>query len=133
MTLTATCHCGGTRIELPRLPERRLECNCTYCAKTGAVWGYFGAGEMKFVKDEHDRIYTKSGANNHHFCSRCGMQTWGDTPDWSEVYNFDGTPKDGHAAGDMPTGRSYAVNLKLLDDFDISNLTAEKVDGRNNW
>jgi hypothetical protein len=36
MSLTATCHCGGTRIELPRLPERRLECNCTYCAKTGA-------------------------------------------------------------------------------------------------
>jgi hypothetical protein len=88
---------------------------------------------MKFAKDEHDRVYTKSGANNHHFCGRCGMQTWGDTPDWSEVYNFDGTPKDGHAAGDMPTGRSYAINLKLLDDFDLSSLTAEKVDGRNNW
>ena len=61
------------------------------------------------------------------------MQTWGDTPDWSEIYNFDGTPKDGHVAGDMPTRRSYAINLKLLDDFDLSSLTAEKVDGRNNW
>jgi hypothetical protein len=33
----------------------------------------------------------------------------------------------------MPTRRSYAVNLKLLDDFDLAGLTAEKVDGRNNW
>jgi hypothetical protein len=84
MSLTATCHCGGTRIELPGLPERRVECNCTYCAKTGAIWGYFGAGEMKIVTDEHSRLYTKSGLNNHHFCGRCGMQTWGDSPDWSE-------------------------------------------------
>jgi hypothetical protein len=44
-----------------------------------------------------------------------------------------GTPKAGHAAGDMPARRSYAINLKLLDDYDVSSLTAEKVDGRNNW
>lgn len=133
MSFTATCHCGGTRIELPRLPERRLECNCTYCTKAGAIWGYFGPGEMKIVKDEHSRIYTKSGLNNHHFCGHCGMQTWGDSPDWSEIYNHDGTPKAGHAAGDMPTRRSYGINLKLLDDYDLSTLTVEKVDGRNNW
>ena len=133
MSLTATCHCGGTHIELPHLPERRLECNCTFCTKAGAIWGYFGAGEMKVVTDEHSRLYTKSGLNNHHFCGRCGMQTWGDSPDWTEIYNYDGAPKAGHAAGDMPTRRSYGINLKLLDDYDVSSLTAEKADGRNNW
>jgi hypothetical protein len=33
----------------------------------------------------------------------------------------------------MPARRSYAINLKLLDDYDVSSVTAEKVDGRNNW
>ncbi len=116
MTLIASCHCGGTKIELPRLPERRLECNCTYCAKAGAIWGYFDPREMNVVTDDHTRSYSQNGLNQHHFCGRCGMQTWGDSPDWSEVYNADGTPKDGHRAGDMPTRRTYAVNLKLLDD-----------------
>ena len=133
MTLIATCHCGDTRIELPRLPERRLECNCTFCTKTGAVWGYFAPGEMTIIQDKHGAVYSKSGMNQHHFCAVCGMQTWGDSPDWSEIYNADGTPKAGHGAGEMPTRRSYAVNLKLLDDFDVSTLTAEKIDGRHSW
>lgn len=133
MTLIASCHCGGTRIELPRLPERQLECNCTYCTKAGAVWGYFGPGEMTFSSNDHDRLYSKSGMNQHHFCGKCGMQTWGDSPDWAEIYNADGTPKEGHTASDLPTRRTYAVNLKLLDDFDPSGLTAQKIDGRNSW
>lgn len=133
MTLIATCHCGGTRIALPRLPERRLECNCTYCTKAGAVWGYFAAGEMTFLNDEHDRVYSKSGMNQHHFCGHCGMQTWGDSPDWSQIYNDDGTPKEGHGAGEMPVRRIHAVNLKLLDEFDFTTLTADKVDGRSSW
>jgi hypothetical protein len=133
MTLVATCHCGGTRIELPRLPERRLECNCTFCAKAGAVWGYFAPGEATIANDKHDKVYSQGGVNLHHFCSNCGMQTWGDSPDWAEIYNADGTPQEGHSAGDMPTRRVYAVNLKLLEDFDMTTLTAEKIDGRNSW
>lgn len=131
--LTASCHCGGTRIRLPRLPERRLACNCTYCTKAGAVWGYFGPDEMTFVNNEHDQMYSQSGLNQHHFCGKCGMQTWGEAPDWSEIYNSDGTPKAGHTASDMPSRRMYAINLQLLDDYDLSGLTAEKIDGRNSW
>ncbi|WP_155908455.1 hypothetical protein [Asticcacaulis sp. YBE204] len=36
MTLTATCHCGATRITLPRQPETAHECNCSYCGRLGA-------------------------------------------------------------------------------------------------
>lgn len=133
MTLVATCHCGGTRIELPRLPERRLECNCTFCAKAGAVWGYLAPGEVTIARDEHGKTYSKTGMNLHHFCANCGMQAWTDSPDWADIHNADGTPKEGHSAGDMPARRVYAINLQLLDDFDLTTLTAEKIDGRNSW
>jgi hypothetical protein len=71
--------------------------------------------------------------NLHHFCGNCGMQTWGDSPDWASIYNDDGSPKPGFAAGSMPSQRSYAVNLRLIDDLDWSAIAVEKVDGRNSW
>ena len=133
MTLLAKCHCGATRIELPHTPERAGECNCTFCARTGAVWGYFQPGELKITTDSHDKFYSASGnGNEHHFCAHCGMQTWGSSPDWSSAYNNDGTPKNGDANA-MPTGQIFAVNLRLIDDFDWSSVAVEKMDGRNNW
>nr|WP_314258215.1 hypothetical protein [uncultured Devosia sp.] len=133
MSLIATCHCGATRIELPHPPVSAGECNCTYCSRTGAVWGYYKPGEMKIISTEGERIYSPSGMNNHHFCGTCGMQTWGDTPDWGSIYNADGTPKPGFEAGGMPTERSYAVNLRLIDDFDWTSIEVEQMDGRNSW
>lgn len=132
MSLVASCHCGATRIELPHLPKSIKACNCTYCSRTGAVWGYFGPGELKFLAQDGERTYAPSGLNNHHFCGNCGMQTWGDTPDWASLYNNDGTPKNGDANA-MPTERSYHVNLKLIDDLDLATLEIEQVDGKNSW
>ena len=134
MPLIASCHCGATNIELPHLPHTAKQCNCTYCARTGAVWGYYQPGEMVFASRDDERTYSASdGMNQHHFCGRCGMQTWGDSPDWASVYNADGTPKPGYTAGSMPTERTYAVNLRLVDGMDWSSIAIEAVDGRSSW
>ena len=104
MPLIASCHCGATRIELPHPPDHAKECNCSYCSRTGAVWGYYKPGEMRFVTLDGEKTYSASdGMNQHHFCGNCGMQTWGDSPDWASVYNNDGTPKEGFTPGSMPT------------------------------
>jgi hypothetical protein len=132
MSLIAACHCGNTRIQLPAQPTHAKSCNCTYCSRTGAVWAYYKPGELKFLSREGESTYAPSGMNLHHFCSNCGMQTWGDTPNWASLYNNDGTPKDGDANA-MPTERTYAVNLKLVDDFDWDKVMVEAVDGRNSW
>lgn len=132
MTLVASCHCGSTRIALPARPTHAKSCNCTYCARTGAVWAYYKQGELTFLSQDGEAAYSPGGLNNHHFCSKCGMQTWGDSPDWASLYNADGTPKDGDARA-VPTERIYAVNLNLIDDLDWSAVAVEKVDGRNSW
>ncbi|MBP7701292.1 MAG: aldehyde-activating protein [Phenylobacterium sp.] len=133
MSLTASCHCGATKIEAP-VPTSATECNCTYCARTGAVWAYYKPGELAMLSQDDERTYSATEADNrHHFCGRCGMQTWGDSPDWGAVYNVDGTPKPGFAAGAMPSARIHALNLRLVDDLDWSAITVEKVDGRNSW
>ncbi|UYO01049.1 MAG: GFA family protein [Devosia sp.] len=132
MTLTATCHCGATRIALPAPPTHAKSCNCSFCARTGAIWAYYKPGELTFLSLAGDSTYSPSGMNHHHFCSTCGMQTWGDSPDWASLYNNDGTPKNGDANA-MPTERTYAVNLNLIDDLDWAAVTVEKVDGRSAW
>ena len=132
MSLIATCHCGDTRIELPQSPGRAGECNCSFCSRTGAVWGYYKPGELNITSDSSGKFYSASGnGNEHHFCSNCGMQTWGVSPDWSSAYNDDGTPKGD--AGAMPTGQIFAVNLRLVDGFDWSSVQIDKMDGRNTW
>ena len=133
MSMIATCHCGATKIELPHPPTQAKECNCTYCARTGAVWGYYQVGDMKFLSQRDEKVYSASdGMNLHHFCGTCGMQTWGDSPDWASMYNSDGTSKNGDPNA-FPTERSYAINLRLIDDLDWSAVAVQKIDGRNSW
>lgn len=133
MTLTATCHCGDTRITLSRRPTEAKSCNCSFCDRTGAVWGYFQPGQIT-VEATDEKTYSASGGmNRHHFCGRCGMQTWGDSPDWASAYNADGTPKPGFDAGTVPQARIVGVNLRLIDGLDWSTVEVEKLDGRANW
>jgi hypothetical protein len=85
------------------------------------------------LSQEDERTYSASdGMNQHHFCGRCGMQTWGDSPDWASLYNNDGTRKDPDGP-EWPTARTYAVNLRLIDELDWSTVAVEKVDGRKSW
>ncbi len=133
MTLTATCHCGDTRIALSRRPETAAACNCSFCDRTGATWAYFKPDEIT-VEALGEKTYSASGGlNQHHFCGRCGMQTWGDSPDWQSAYNTDGTPKPGVEPNTVPAERIVGVNLRLVDGLDWSTITVEKLDGRANW
>ncbi len=132
MSLKASCHCGATQIALSFQPTAAKSCNCTYCDRAGAIWAYFKPGEV-VVQAEAEATYAPSGMNKHHFCSKCGMQTWGESPNWASVYNVDGTPKPGFEAGSMPTETILGVNLRLVEDLDWSKVEVEKVDGRNNW
>lgn len=131
MDLTASCHCGATRASFPA-PSSAKTCNCTYCARAGALWAYFDPDQIT-VEAADDRTYAPNGLNQHHFCGTCGMQTHGYSPDWASIYNIDGTPKDGFEAGAMPTKQTAAVNLRMVPDLDTSAIAVTEVDGRNSW
>jgi len=121
MTTIATCHCGGTRIELPEAPAHATQCTCTFCSKSGGLWAYYPPEAPRILSDTHRAMYTASGFNQHYFCSRCGMPTYGISPDWS-------------LGGEgIPEKKKFAVNARLLDDFDLGSLVVEEVDGRNLW
>jgi hypothetical protein len=97
-----------------------------------AVWGYYKPEDVVILSAEHDSTYSASGMNQHHFCTRCGGNTHGSSPDWASMYNNDGTLKEGQTQG-VPTKRIMAINLRMVDDLDLSTLDVEKVDGRKSW
>ena len=131
MTLTAVCHCGATRIQMDGPPGSAKTCNCTYCQRVGAIWGYYPPEAIRITATE-DRVYSPSGMNAHHFCGRCGSNTHGDSPDWASAYDHNGQLKPGMQEG-VPDVRIAAVNLNMVDGLDLSTLKIEAMDGRNNW
>ena len=91
-TIIASCHCGGTKLELPRRPQSLTQCTCTYCTKSGGLWCYYEVDEVRVVSAVHDRVYSPSSPlHEHHFCAACGCTTpdrvggrlYGISPDYS--------------------------------------------------
>ena len=123
MTIIASCHCGGTRLELPRAPAHATQCTCTYCTKSGGLWAYYEVDEVTIVADANDRVYSPtSPLHEHHFCARCGCTTYGVSPD----YSLEDT--------EVPETKKLGVNVKLLEDFALlRSLRVEEIDGRNLW
>ncbi len=47
--LTATCHCGAVRIDVPFKPRRLTSCNCSICRRTGTLWAYYPASRVRIT------------------------------------------------------------------------------------
>ena len=123
MTVIASCHCGGTRIELPETPADLTQCTCSYCTKSGGLWGYYAPEQPKILSDTYGAVYSASGGmNQHHFCANCGCQTFGISPDWS----LEDTT--------VPDKKKFAINARLFDDFALfKSIPVGEIDGRNLW
>ncbi len=125
-TIALACHCGGTRIELPRPPESATQCTCTYCTKTGGLWAYYEVDEVKVVSDDHGAVYSPTTLlHEHHICTRCGCTIYGTSPAYS---------METLETGKMPEKMKAGVNVKLLEDYALlTSLPVETIDGRNLW
>ncbi len=110
-------------IELPTPPTHATQCTCTYCTKSGGLWAYYEVDAPRIVADEHDSIYSPTTPlHEHHFCARGGCTTYGTSPD----YSLEDT--------EIPEKRKFAVNVKLLDDYELYRaLPVSEIDGRNLW
>jgi hypothetical protein len=121
MKLTATCHCGGTVIEVTGAPHEITECNCTFCFKRGGLWAYYPPDEVT-LRDNHSIAYSSSPETHiHYHCRVCGCSTHSRCAGtWTET-GFDASrPR-------------VTVNARLFDDFDLSQLPVARLDGRHLW
>lgn len=112
-TYTGGCHCGAVRYEVATALSPVVECNCSICMKRGALWAFAKADQFKLLKGGDglsDYQFNKKRLH-HLFCPTCGIGSF--------------------SRGRAPTGEdTYAVNVRCLDDLDVSTLTPTPFDGK---
>ena len=113
-TYQGGCHCGNVRYEVEMELGEVITCNCSICSKTGTMLAFVPAPQFKLLSgDEHLTDYLFNKQTIHHlFCDTCGIRSF--------------------ARGSMPDGSPIAaVNVRCLDDVDLSELKQNHYDGKN--
>jgi len=125
MTTTASCYCGAIRIDLPTPPTEATSCTCSWCTKAGGLWAYYPPEAVRVTGGAHLGHYAPNGFNEHYFCTRCGCTTHGVSPAWT---------LESAETHEIPTEKKFAVNVRILDDYELlKSLPVTEVDGRNLW
>lgn len=108
------CHCGAVRFTATMALESKTECNCSICTKRGALWSFIGGAQFSLLSGEDQLTdYQFNKKQIHHlFCKLCGVGSF--------------------SRGAMPNGDPVvALNLRCLDDVDLSELPVRAFDGKN--
>ena len=113
-TYQGGCHCGAVQYELTTELTGAMECNCSICAKRGALWAFAKPEQVKILKGDAALSDYQFGKKtlHHLFCGQCGVGAF--------------------SRGKNPKGdEMVAVNVRCLDDVDIAALTPTPFDGRS--
>lgn len=112
---TGSCHCGAVRFTFfaPEI-EQAMRCDCSICARKGISMSMTTiAPEDIEISAEEDVLSTYqfgSMTARHHFCSRCGIQTFVET-----------RLNPGH----------YRINLGCVDGINVLRLPEIIYDGQS--
>ena len=114
MKHTGSCHCGKVKYEVDMNLQNAISCNCSICMKRGTLLDFVPEAHFKLLTGETDlQDYQFNKKIIHHlFCKTCGVVSF--------------------AKGSAPDGtKMIAVNLRCLDNIDLSKLKIQEYDGKN--
>ena len=114
--LSATCHCGAVRIEIPRRPRTLTNCNCSICRRYGALWAYYKASDVRIASAPGATAGYSWGEKMLRFvrCNGCGCIV-----NWEAV---------------QPTERSrVGVNVRNFEPAAIGAVRIRRLDGAATW
>ena len=107
-----SCHCGRVAFEFDGDIGVANECNCSICRKKGAIWHGTDDAHFRILSGESDLGLYQFGTMTakHYFCKICGVCPFSH-------------PRI------APT--KWVVNLRCVDDIDLSKLKIREFDGKN--
>jgi hypothetical protein len=114
MDYKGSCHCGQISFEVEGHLEQAMECNCSHCSRKGYLLWFVPRSQFRLHSPEADlATYTfNKHVIQHHFCPNCGCAPFG----------F-GQDRSGKATA--------AINVRCLEDVDLSAMKKVAVDGRS--
>ena len=114
--LTASCHCGAVRVEVPRRPRSLTNCNCSICRRDGTLWAYYKESEVRVAGAPGATSGYSWGDKSLRFvrCSTCGCITH-----WERNH-----PKEGGRVG---------VNARNFEPASLGSVRIRLLDGASTW
>jgi hypothetical protein len=109
--LSATCHCGAVKVEIPRRPRSLTNCNCSICRRYGVLWAYFKDTDVKLVAEPGtiDEYVWGRGSQKFLRCGRCGcVMQW-------KKFALDPATWTGVNARNFEPSALGNVRIRLLD------------------
>jgi hypothetical protein len=112
VTYQGSCHCGRVRFRVTGDLSKVVDCNCSICTKKGILHLIVSpdAFEVLAGREELTPYRFNTGIAKHTFCRHCGIHPF-------------------YVPRSHPD--KIDVNVRCLDDIDVSKLTPRAFDGRN--
>jgi hypothetical protein len=120
-TYTGSCHCGTVRFEVDAEIDRVRSCDCSICAKRGALNYRVPKESLCLLTAWEDLTVYRWGSRTakDYFCRKCGILPFRRPSDPSPQELREGIePFDG-----------WAVNVRCLRDIDLKALPIERIYG----
>jgi hypothetical protein len=113
-TYTGGCHCGKVRFEVMMDITGAISCNCSICSKRGWLLTFVPSTSFTLTTGENELTeYQFNKKMIHHlFCKTCGTASFG-------------------KGSDGQGNEMIAVNLRCIDDLDLSVIPVTEYDGKN--
>lgn len=114
MRYRGSCHCGKVVIEVEGELTGAVECNCSICARKGALLWAVSRDKLRLLTPEKDlgRYTFNTHRIAHRFCRECGLHPFSED-----------TGSDAE--------RTAYVNLRCLEGVDLAGLPIQQFDGRS--
>jgi hypothetical protein len=111
-TYLGSCHCGRIAFEVTGEIDGALSCNCSICSRRASLLWFVprSAFTLKTPEESASTYSFNKHAIKHRFCPTCGIHPYGEATD-----------PEGHAVA--------AINLRCVEDIDISSIPVHEHDG----
>ena len=114
MNYRGSCHCGKVAFEVEGQINSAMSCNCSMCQRKGTLMWFVPHGKLHLLTpDENASTYMfNKHVIKHRFCPICGIHPYGEGTD----------PKGNRIA---------AINVRCLEDIDLTSVSVTHFDGRS--
>ena len=114
MNYRGSCHCGKVAFEVEGQINSAMSCNCSMCQRKGTLMWFVPRDKLHLLApDENASTYMfNKHVIKHRFCPICGIHPYGEGTD----------PKGNRIA---------AINVRCLEDIDLTSVSVTHFDGRS--